>query len=143
MCQVAVCEAESSVSKYICFDCLVRIFLRAAAHRGNIGVVTWHDFTWHGWGYIFLLPPYPRLSCARTRASFGLRGRAVLVARNSWTSLGVWGPGLPPIHRLGRALALPFANTIFISQIIISNLNVKSNFQTADRYIGNVQNHIQ
>jgi hypothetical protein len=34
-CQVAVCEAESLVSKYICFDCLVRIFLRAAAHVGN------------------------------------------------------------------------------------------------------------
>ena len=31
------------------------------------------------------------------------------------TSLGAWGPGLPPIHRLGRARVLPSANTIFNS----------------------------
>jgi hypothetical protein len=67
--------------------------------------------------------PHPRLGRARTRASFCLRGRAVVVACNSLTSLGAWGPGLPPIDRLGRARALPFAN-------IISNLNVKIEFQS-------------
>ncbi len=99
---------------------------------GDSGVVTWHDYTWRGRGLFAFSSPTPRLGCARTRASFGLSGRAVLVACNSWTSLGVWGPGLPPIHRLGCARALPFANTIFNSQIIISNyLNVKSRFQMA------------
>ncbi len=39
---------------------------------------------------------------------------AVLVACSTLTSFGAWGPGLPPIHRLGRARALPIANTISI-----------------------------
>ncbi len=46
---------------------------RAAAHIGDIGVVTWHDFTWRGQGYIFLLPPTPQLGRALTSASFCLR----------------------------------------------------------------------
>ncbi len=66
-------------------------------------------------GFPPLISPTRRLGRARTRASFCLRGRAVLVACNSLTSLGAWGPGLPPIHRLGRARALPVANTIFNS----------------------------
>jgi hypothetical protein len=116
----------------------------AAAHIGDRGLVTWHNFTWRGRGIYSSFPPTPRLGRARTHASFGLRGRAVLVACNSWTSLGVWGPGLPPIHRLGRARVLPFAHTIFNSQIIISNyLNVKSNFKTAVWYMGDVHNHLQ
>jgi hypothetical protein len=77
------------------------------------------------------------------RASFGLCGRAVLVACNALTSLGVWGPGLPPIHRLGSAGALLFANTIFNFQSKFQQiLNVKSKFQTADWYVGDVQNYI-
>jgi hypothetical protein len=49
-----------------------------------------------GGGIFFSFPPPPRLGRASTRAFFGLRGGAVLVACNSWTSLGVRGPGLPP-----------------------------------------------
>ncbi len=60
-----------------------------------------------------------------------------------WLHLVYGGLDSPPIHRLGRACALPFAYTIFNPQIIISNLIVKSNFQTADRHVSNVQNHIQ
>ncbi len=82
-----------------------------------------------GGGIFYSFPPTPRLGRARTRASFCLRGRAVLVACNSLSSLGAWGPGLHPIHRLGRARALPFANTIS-NIILISNLNVNSKFQT-------------
>jgi hypothetical protein len=82
-----------------------------------------------GGGLFPSISPTPRLGHARTRASFCLRGRAVLVACNSLTSVGAWGPGLPPIHRLGRAHALPVANTIFNSNYI-SNLNVKSESQS-------------
>ncbi len=132
------------VSKYICFDCFVRIFLRAAAYVGDRGVVTWHDFTWRGQGYIFLLPPHPPTwSCTYVRLfrptwSRGVGG--VQLLDFTWC-MGAWPT---PIHRLGRARALPFANTIFNSQIIISNyLNVKSNFITAVWYMGDVQNHLQ
>ncbi len=82
-----------------------------------------------GGGIFSSFPPTPRLGRACTRASFCLRGRAVLVACNSLTSFVAWGPGLPPIHRLGHSRALPFANTILII-ILISNLNVNSKFQT-------------
>ncbi len=126
-CQVAVCVAESLVSKYIFFDCLVRIFWKAASHVGDYMCrnVAWLHLAW-----VYFPPsPHLRLGHAGTRASFGLRGRAVLVACNSLTSLAVWGPGLPPIHRWGRAHALPFANTIFNSQVsfkkIFLNVEIK------------------
>ncbi len=136
-CRVAVCEAESLVSKYmyICFDCLVRIFWRAAAHVGDRGVVTWHDFTWRGRGYIILLPPTPRLGRARTRTSFGLRACSVGRVQHAdfiWC-MGAW----PPPHPLiGSRTCATIHQYNFQFSIVISNLNVKSEFQTAGRWVG-------
>jgi hypothetical protein len=68
-CQVAVCEAESLVSKYICYDCLVRFYWRAAAHVGDYRCrnVAWLHLAWAG-VYCPPFPPTPRLGRARMRA---------------------------------------------------------------------------
>ncbi len=82
-----------------------------------------------GGGLFPSISPAPQLGRARTRASFCLRGRAVLVACNSLTSLGAWGPGLPPsIDWVAHAR---YQSPIQISILItISNLNVKLEFQS-------------
>jgi hypothetical protein len=126
---------------YICFDCLVKIFRRAAANIGDIGVVTWHDFTWRGWGYISLFPPTPRLGRARMRASFDLRVSRCWWRAPRWLHLVHGGPASPPsidwVAHVRYHLPIRFSFSI-----IISNLNVKSEFQMADRYVSDVQNHI-
>ncbi len=99
---------------YICFDCLVRIFLRAAAHVGDSGVITCMTSLGVGGVKLSSFPPPPDL-VVHVRAPLLAYVLAVLVACSTLTTFGAWGPGLPPIHRLGRALALPFANTIFNS----------------------------
>ncbi len=115
---------------YICFDCLVRIFWRAAAHVGDRGVVTWHDFTWRGRGFHYaLISPTPRLGRVLTRASFGL-----CVSRYWWRAarditwcMGAWPPPHPSIGSRTRATSRQY-NFQFL--IIISNLNVKIDFQS-------------
>ncbi len=77
-----------------------------------------------GGGFLLHLPHPPDL-VVYARAPLLANVLAVLVACSTLTSLGAWGFGLPPIHQLGRARALPFANTIQIS-----NLNVKIEFQS-------------
>jgi hypothetical protein len=130
-CRVAGCEAESLVSKYmyICFDCLVRIFWRAAAHVGDRGVVTWHDFTWRGREHIILLPTHPPTwSCT--------------YARLFWpTSWRWWWHAARWLHLVHGGLASPpsidwVAHTRYHSPIqfsiliVISNINVISEFQS-------------
>ncbi len=116
---------------YICFDCLVRIFWRAAAHVGYRGVITWHDFTWRGQGYIFLLPPHPPTwSCTYARLfrptwSRGVGG--VQLVTFTWC-MGAWTPPYPSIGSRTRATIcqynVQFSNynfKLFECQIKVSN----------------------
>jgi hypothetical protein len=102
--------------------------------------VAWLHLAWAG----VYFPPYPHpptWSCTYARL-FWPTCRAVLVACNSLTSLGVWGPGLPPHPSIGSRTRATICQYNFQFSIMISNLNVKLEFQTADRHVGYVQNHI-
>jgi hypothetical protein len=131
MCWVAACEAESLVSKYmyICFDILVRIFWRAAAHVGDSGVVTCMTSLGVGGGILSSFLPTPRLGRACTCASFGLCARSVGGVQHAdyiWC-MGAWPPP-PSIDWVGHAR---YHSPIQFSILIInSNLNVKSEFQS-------------
>jgi hypothetical protein len=126
---------------YICFDCLVRIFLRAAAHIGDIGVVTCKTSLGVGGGIFSSFPPTPRLGHARMHAFFDLRVSRCWWRAARWLHLVPGGLASPPsIDWVAHArYHLPIQ---FSFSIIISNLNVKSEFQTADRYVSDVQNQI-
>ncbi len=89
--------------------------------------VAWLHLAWAG-VYYPPSPPPPDL-VVHVGAPLLAYVLEVLVACSTLTSFGAWGPGLPSIHRLGRARALPLANTIFNSNYN-SNLNVKSEFQS-------------
>ncbi len=130
-CRVAGCEAESLVSMYmyICFDCLVRgFFLRAAAHVGHGGVVTWHDFTWCWRGHIILLPPHPPTwSCTYARLFSPMWSRWWWLAAR-WLHL-VHG-GLASSPSIDWVAHVRYHSPIqFPILIIISNLNIKIEFQ--------------
>jgi hypothetical protein len=83
-----------------------------------------------GGGILSSFPPTPDL-VVHIRAPLLAYVLAVMVGCSTLTTFGAWGPGLPPIHRFGLARALPFANTISISnynfklkcQIRISKVN--------------------
>ncbi len=104
--------------------------------------INMHDFTWRGQGYIFLLSPPPPDLVVHVRApllayvSRGVGG--VQLADFTWC-MGAWLPPHPSIVSRTRATLCKYN---FQFSIIISNLNVKSEFQTAERHVGDVQNHI-
>ncbi len=91
---------------YVCFECLLRIFWRAAAHVGNRGVVTLRDFTWRGRGYIFLLPPHPPTwSCTYAHLFWPTWSRGVggvQLVDFTWCMVA-WPPPHPSIGSRTRA----------------------------------------
>jgi hypothetical protein len=121
--------------------CLVRIISKGTC-GGDWCVVTWHDCTKRGWGYLFQPPPPPQQGRARTRAIRliwadmerpQMMSMAVYTGRGLWSRATLWlhlvkgGFGLPSSHRLGRASTLSFAHTIFNHNF---KINFKSKFQT-------------
>ncbi len=116
-------------------------FSKGNRARGRLGVVTWHDFTWRGRGYIFLLPPHPPTwSCAYARLflptwSRGIGG--VQHADFTWC-MGAWPPPHPSIGSRTRATICQY------------NFNYHFNFKFKCQFKnfkhrsarGRVQNHI-
>ncbi len=120
-CEVAVC-AESFFSKYICFDCLVRIYWRAAAHVGDYWChnVAWLHLAWLG--VFSSIPPTPRLGHARMCAFWPMWSRGVgRVACNALTSLGERGPGPPPHPSIGSRTRAIICQYKFQFSVIIQN----------------------
>ncbi len=112
-----------------------------ARRRQRCRNVAWLHLAWAGVYCIILLPPHPPVGHARTHASFGLRVSRCWWRAARWLHL-VHGGLASPHPSIGLRTCATIRQYNFQFSIIISNLNVKSEFQTADRYVSDVQNHI-